>query len=116
MPIWRADLDAGRIDFLGIVEPVLRTAPIYPGEILHDTLAARGVTAYALAKAMDIPLTHITAILAARRAITADTALRLDLVLGTSATMWLGLQSDFDLELTSAMVDEMHVSVLPEFA
>jgi addiction module HigA family antidote len=116
MTISRADLDAGRIDLSGIVEPGVRTAPIHPGEILRDTLAARGVTPYALAKAMDVPLTRITAILAGRRAITADTALRLGLALGTSAAMWLGLQNDFDLESAKVVAGEMHVAVLPELA
>lgn len=99
MVILREDLDAGRVDFSDLIdadgEPI---GPIHPGEILGDALERRGITPYALAKGMRVPLNRVTAILAGRRAITAETAIRLGKALGTSAEMWLGLQADYDLE------------------
>ena len=100
MTINREDLDAGRIDLSDVVDPAGEPpAPIHPGEILRDTLEARGVTAFALAKAMRVPVNRLTAIMDGRRAITADTAIRLGKALGTSAELWLGLQADYDLEV-----------------
>jgi addiction module HigA family antidote len=55
------------------------------------------VTAYRLAKEIGVPLTRVTSILAGRRAITADTGLRLDRYFGLSDGYWLGLQQDYDL-------------------
>lgn len=100
MTISREDLDAGRVDLSDIIDPDAEPmAPIHPGEHLQDTLEARGITAYALAKAMHVPHNRITAILAGERAITADTAIRLGKALGTSAEFWLNLQTGYDLEV-----------------
>jgi antitoxin HigA-1 len=57
-----------------------------------------GVTQYQLAKRIHVPLTRIADICRKRRAITADTALRLARFFGTSSKFWLGLQEDYDLE------------------
>ena len=72
---------------------------MHPGEHVRDWLDETGTTAYALAKAMGVPGNRLLAILAGRRAITADTALRLGAATGASAEMWLGLQSAYDLEV-----------------
>ena len=72
---------------------------IHPGEILlEEFLTPLQITAYRLAKETGIPQTRISAIINARRGITADTALRLGYFFGNSAKFWLGLQADFDLE------------------
>ena len=72
---------------------------IHPGEILREEfLIPMGITAYRLAKETGMPQTRVSLILAERRAITADTALRFAAFFGTSAKFWLGLQEDFDLE------------------
>ena len=99
MMIAREDVDAGRIDFSDIAEPGADavSAPT-PGEILQDMLAERNVSAYALAKAMGVPGNRILAVLAGKRAITADTAVRLGKALGTSADMWMTLQAAHDLD------------------
>ena len=72
---------------------------IHPGEVLKtEFLIPLGISAYKLAKDIDIPQTRISTILQGKRRITADTALRLSQYFGNSAKFWLGLQNDFDLE------------------
>ncbi|HMN88219.1 MAG TPA: HigA family addiction module antitoxin [Bauldia sp.] len=72
--------------------------PIPPGEILlEEFLKPLGVSQNQLARDIDIPVSRVSEIVRGARAITADTALRLGEYLGTSAEMWLALQSDFDL-------------------
>ncbi|MBU1820273.1 MAG: HigA family addiction module antidote protein [Bacteroidetes bacterium] len=72
---------------------------IHPGEVLQEEfLAPLHITAYRLAKAIDIPQTRVSEILKGRRRITADTALRLSYYFGNSPKFWLGLQGDYDLE------------------
>ena len=74
-------------------------ANIHPGEVLSEEfLKPMNISAYKLSKDIGIPQTRTSAILKGRRAITADTALRLSLYFGTSAKFWLGLQDDYDLE------------------
>jgi len=72
---------------------------IHPGEILSEEfLAPFNITAYKLAKDIEIPQTRISEIIKGNRRITADTALRLSKYFGNSAKFWLGLQDDFDIE------------------
>ncbi len=76
-----------------------RLKNVHPGDVLvEDFLTPLGVTPYGLAKEIGVPLTRISEICHGRRAVTADTALRLARYFGTSAKFWLGLQEDFDLE------------------
>jgi antitoxin HigA-1 len=97
------DLRAGRVDFGDMIEPGARAlGPVHPGEILRDCLAEFGMSGYALAKVLRVPVNRATAILGGKRAITADTALRLARCLGTSPELWLNLQTSYDLELTRA--------------
>jgi len=71
-----------------------------PGEILQeDFLEPIGITPYRLAKATRLDQTRISEILHAKRAITADTALRFSRFFGNSAEFWLGLQTEYDLRL-----------------
>lgn len=75
-------------------------APIHPGEILREEfLEPMGITAYRLSKDISVPLTRITAILEGRRAISADTALRLSRYFGLSERFWSNLQANYDLDL-----------------
>ena len=75
-----------------------RLDPIHPGEILEEEfLRPLGLSGNALAKAVDVPVTRISEIVRGRRGITADTALRFARFFGTSAELWLGLQSEYDL-------------------
>jgi antitoxin HigA-1 len=72
---------------------------IHPGEILmKEFLIPFNITAYRLAKDIEIPQTRISEIIKGNRRVTADTALRLSKYFGNSAKFWLGLQDDFDIE------------------
>jgi addiction module HigA family antidote len=76
-----------------------KLAPVHPGEVLaEDFIAPSGLTANQLALSLRIPANRITAIIAGKRGITADTALRLARYFGTSAEVWMGLQADYDLQ------------------
>jgi addiction module HigA family antidote len=78
----------------------MKTLPsIHPGEILlEEFLNPMGISQNRLARAMDVAPRRINEIVHGKRAITADTALRLARALGTSEQFWLGLQADYDLE------------------
>lgn len=62
-------------------------------------MAPLGLSANKLARAIDVPPNRISTIVAGRRAITSDTALRLAKLFGTSAELWLNLQSNYELQL-----------------
>ena len=74
--------------------------PIHPGEILaQEFLAALGISQYRLAKGIGVPPRRINEIVHGTRSLTADTALRLARFFGTSAELWVNLQTHFDLEV-----------------
>ena len=73
--------------------------PIHPGEILADELEAIGVTAKRLADLIEVPPNRLYQILAGKRSVTADTALRLAEYFGMSADFWMNLQSAYELDL-----------------
>jgi addiction module HigA family antidote len=74
--------------------------PIHPGEILEEEfMRPLGLSANSLARRIDVPVTRISEIVRGGRGITADTALRLARFLGTSAELWLGLQTEYDLRV-----------------
>ncbi len=73
--------------------------PIHPGEILADELTELEMSAAELARLIHVPTNRITQILAGRRAITADTALRLGQWFGTGPELWLNLQKSYELRL-----------------
>ena len=80
---------------------------MHPGEVLcEEFLKPRKLTTYALAKALDVPLTRLRAIALGRRGITADTALRLGFAFGTTAQFWMNLQSAYDLEVARRAHEE----------
>ncbi len=83
-----------------------RMPPVHPGEILRGELTELGMSANALAKALDVPANRISAILKGRRAITADTALRLAQFFGASARFWLNLQQSYDLKVAERTIGE----------
>jgi len=97
MTIKREDLDAGRID-LKDVTTGRRIPPVHPGEILReDFLRPMGISVYALANAIKVPRSRVNDIVLGRRAITADTALRLARYFGSSPEFWINLQAHYDL-------------------
>jgi len=79
-----------------------KRAPIHPGEILRtEFLDELELSAYALAKALRVPVNRITGIVKGERAITADTALRLARFFDMTPEFWLNLQSHYELEVAS---------------
>lgn len=78
--------------------------PIHPGEVLADELAELGVSAAQVSRELHVPTNRVTQILNGRRAITADTALRLGRWLGTGPELWLNLQKQFELRLAEPQV------------
>ena len=81
--------------------------PIHPGEVLaKEFLNSLRISQYRLAKDIDVAPRRINEIVLGRRAVTADTALRLGKYFGMSPQFWLNLQSRYDLETeASALVD-----------
>jgi addiction module HigA family antidote len=73
--------------------------PIHPGEILGDELRELGISAAELARLIHVPANRISQILAGKRDITANTALRLGRWFGTGPQLWLNLQQAYDLDL-----------------
>ena len=73
--------------------------PVHPGEILGEELEELGLSANALAKALDVPTNRVTAVLNGQRGVTADTALRLSRYLGTTPQLWQNLQKAFELRV-----------------
>ena len=78
-----------------------------PGHILlHDFLEPMGITQYRLAKEIGVAQRRISEIVAGRRSITADTALRLAAFFGTDPQSWLNLQSHYDTETARESMEE----------
>mgnify|MGYP001085870968 CR=1 FL=1 len=69
-----------------------------PGAHLREIMEDAGLTQYRLAKELGIQQTRISQILTGRRAITADTAIRLSRFFGTTPGFWMNMQSRYDLE------------------
>lgn len=88
--------------------------PVHPGTILLDEfLKPMGISQYRLAQDISVPARRINEIIKGKRAITVDTALRLALFFGMSASFWLGLQKDYELdvakfELSKQLQKEVH--------
>jgi addiction module HigA family antidote len=75
---------------------------VHPGEILREEfMAPLGLTAAALARQLRVPVPRINDVVRERRAITADTAMRLARYFGTSAKLWMGLQAEYELNLAA---------------
>jgi addiction module HigA family antidote len=70
---------------------------VHPGRLLKREMAARKLSANRLSLDIGVPSGRVTDILNGRRAITADTAVRLGLYFGNSAQFWLDLQSQYDI-------------------
>ena len=74
--------------------------PMHPGEVLREEfLVPLKMSAGSLAKTCGLPRTRIERIASEQTGITADTALRLAKALGTTAQLWLNLQTDYDLQI-----------------
>lgn len=79
--------------------------PITPGEILSEEfMKPLGLSQNRLARDIDVPVGRISEIVRGKRAITADTALRLGKYFGVSPELWLNLQMDFDLRVAKLKI------------
>ena len=88
--------------------------PVSPGEMLaEEFLKPLGMSNYRLAKEIGVPAQRIGEILGGRRAITADTDLRLCRFLGLSDGWWLRLQADYDTEVAKATLAKTLAKIKP---
>ncbi|KPV41857.1 hypothetical protein AN478_00175 [Thiohalorhabdus denitrificans] len=96
--------DLEKTDFEEVVEAGgEEIAPTRPGDVLrHDFMEPFGLSANALARALNVPPNRITGILNGTRRLTADTALRLARYFGTTPHFWLNLQEQYELAVTAA--------------
>lgn len=82
-----------------------RLRPVHPGDILlHDFMEPLKLSSYKLAKELGVTAPTVNEIVRRRRAVTAEMALRLSRYFGTSAQLWLNLQSQHDLEVASQKI------------
>lgn len=87
--------------------------PIHPGEHLRDELDYLGLSANAFATALGVPTNRITSILNGKRAVTADTALRLARYFGTTPQLWLNLQNSYDLKIAESELGSKLAAITP---
>ena len=88
--------------------------PIHPGEILmEDFIKGFGITQSRLAVAIGVPPRRINEIVHGKRGITADTAVRLAKYFGTSAELWMNLQSHYELRLERRALREQLDNIVP---
>ena len=81
--------------------------PIHPGEILEEEfLRPMNITQYRLAKTIEVDARRVHAIVNGERGISAETALLFSRFFGNSAGFWMGLQSQFDLEVAEERLAE----------
>ncbi|MBI5445517.1 MAG: HigA family addiction module antidote protein [Deltaproteobacteria bacterium] len=89
--------------------------PVHPGEVLlEDFLKPMGISRYRLAKCIGVPQRRVDEICAGKRAVTADTALRLARFFGTDARSWINFQGEHDLEVVElALAERIEREVTP---
>lgn len=74
--------------------------PIHPGEILFEEfLEPMGISQNQLGRGLGVSPRRINEIIHGKRSVSADTALRLSVYFGNSASFWMGLQMDYDLDV-----------------
>lgn len=94
-----------------------RMRPIHPGEILREEyLLPLDLSANRLAQALEVPTNRITEIVAQRRGLTADTALRLARYFDTSPELWMNLQKAYELRMAEAAIGAALKSIKPHAA
>lgn len=88
--------------------------PIHPGEVLlEDFMKPLGLSQYRVAKDIGVPPRRINEIVHAKRAITADTALRLERYFSWPAQVWLNLQARYDREMAHEGLEEELAAIEP---
>ena len=84
---------------------IKKLRPVHPGDILrHDFLEPLGISAYRLAKELDVSTPTVAQLVARRRNVSAEMALRLARYFGTSAQVWQNLQAQYDLEVATTRI------------
>jgi antitoxin HigA-1 len=97
--------------------PKNRMRPVHPGEVLREEyLVPLGMSANALASALHVPANRVSAIIAGKRNVTADTALRLARFFGTSPEFWLNLQQSYELRIAKATSSKTLRAIRPHVA
>lgn len=90
-----------------------KIVPIHPGEVLaEDFMKPLALSANALAKKLGVPANRISSIVATKRDISPDTALRLERAFGSSAEFWLNLQARYDLETARDQIDRKDLAAI----
>jgi addiction module HigA family antidote len=84
--------------------PQNKLAPVHPGRILAEDLNDMGISVNRLARDTRMPLSRASDLVNGKRAITAETALRLARFFGTSPEYWLNLQTKYDLDVAKHQV------------
>ena len=85
--------------------PNNRMRPVHPGEVIREEfMAPLGLSANALAKALNVPTPRINDVVRGRRGVSADTAMRLARYFGGDARSWLNLQAAYDLRVADLAV------------
>jgi antitoxin HigA-1 len=80
--------------------------PVHPGQTLGEELEVRGISAHAFALKLRVPANRVSEIIAGRRGISAETALRLGRYFGNSAEFWMRLQAGYDLAVAERDLGE----------
>jgi addiction module HigA family antidote len=87
--------------------------PIHPGEILADELVELNKSPTELARELHVPANRISQLVAGKRAMTAETALRLERWLGVSAAFWMDLQKRYELDIAREKLDDVLRTIEP---
>jgi len=90
-----------------------KLAPTHPGEILREELEERGISMNRLSRDIRVPLSRISLIVNGKRALTPDTALRLEQYFGAEAQFWMNLQTMYDLEIAKRELARIKHEVIP---
>ncbi|MCM1483928.1 MAG: HigA family addiction module antitoxin [Muribaculaceae bacterium] len=76
--------------------------PTHPGELIKDELAERGLSQFALARQIGVSASLLNEVINGKRAVNTEMALLLEASLGIPASMWLGLQSDYNMQVAKS--------------
>jgi addiction module HigA family antidote len=99
-----------------MTEAKMARRPIHPGEFLADELEELEISAAELARRLHVPANRISQILAGKRDVTADTALRLGRWFGTGPAIWLNLQQAYELDVARQQLGDAIEAIEPRVA